>query len=242
MSKAFGDFKWSRLQDRPDMLLGLEGLQQNGNKDNPFSFNVVTEDGEPKRTKQHVTDEFIGYLNTIRKYFYLDRSEAARRTFIDAFIIKALQLSKASTAIVVQEHEIKQSNRTIGHGKMDYLICEVVEEPKLAPSIVIEAKKGNTPMDAGQLISAMISTLEVADSKRLKIPTYCGGIMSSGETWFFVALATVASEDSTVSIWISKDYSVTDGNGEIYVEGCRRILSILAQWFATFTSNVPIFF
>jgi len=235
MSQGFSTFRWSNLNHRSAMINALKNtLSPNlGN----VAFNIIIDGGQAAHAdNRRISEDFIDRLTAIKECFNLDRSEAARRTFIDAFLIEALKQSSTRRAIVTQEHSVRDPTK-FGNGEIDYVVGHLViqpgaqdAEPHLIPSVIMEAKKGNQAMDAGQLIATMITAVQLGVAAGTALPEFIPGIMTDGRTWFFVQFGTAFSRGS-LPIYISRNYLIVDNNDAISEGGCKAIVGILSGWF-----------
>jgi hypothetical protein len=162
-------------------------------------------------------------LANVQDLWNLDRSEAARRVYIDAWLTSAMVAARNGTSVITPEENIAINNPiNAGHGRIDYLICEMVPGlgpaapgnvvPEYAPSVIVESKRDLSVAQfdgIGQLV-AEIDTL-----RRLKVYNNpLRGIVTDGRHWRFIEMLdannninmTPPYDSGTPAGWAAQNY------------------------------------
>jgi len=176
-------------------------------------------------------------LDNIESRWNLDRSEAARRTYIDLFLHEAINSTHANRrAIITVEENIPYSSNIVGHGRLDYIISAIdasTKTPIYVPSIVIEAKKSVSNNDIWQLLGAMVTVKQLAaNSSQGSCPP---GILTDGRYWIFCALSPVLTKAGKLDIYLSDALDTKIQNQLFNVVGIlRHWVSVCGDANATF--------
>ncbi len=182
-----------------------------------------------KKNRYEVRAEFMERLGKVQAYFNLDRSEAARRIYIDQFILEALERSESQSLIITPEENIAADRARVGHGPLDYLASAIdseTENPIYWPSVVIEAKRGHQKLNHAfwQMLAQIFTLHQVTEKNEL-----FRGVASDGRYWTFAELhILVDRHDNT-----DKEYTVfhsprLDSANE---ESVMDIISLLIRFF-----------
>lgn len=153
--------------------------------------NVVAENATGFKTPAiKLPPDFDARLKNIKNWWNLDRSEAARRSYIDAFVYEAMNASKARRLIVTAEETVPENNTRLGHGSIDYLVADIDRDtsaPIHNPSVIIEAKKATTflpnspPNGENQLLAEMATLWQIKQTQQ----GFIHGVLSDGRFWKF---------------------------------------------------------
>lgn len=187
------------------------------------------------------SDDFRLRLSTIQSRFNLDRSEASRRIFIDAFLVECLNHGAKPAAIVTAEHTIARDNNKLGHGRLDYLISSIQQGGLVSylPSIVIEAKKSNIAAAAGlstngayQLIAEMVTLAQLQSSR---LPPFLRGILTDGRHWQFIEIET-GGQDAVIYHTALNDI-VRQLDPMAFNDNFLGVYSLLIRWLGNYDSR-----
>lgn len=142
----------------------------------------------PKIPAVRLSEDFDERLRNIKNWWNLDRSEAARRTYIDAFVYEAMAKSKSPSLIVTAEEYVANNAAWLGYGYFDYLLSAIDRDsgrPIYTPSIVIEAKAyipGNPLYGQNQLLAEMVTLWQIKGTDITR------GVLTDGRFWKFYEL------------------------------------------------------
>lgn len=223
MSRAFSYYNSQSFQ--PGMLAVIsQALNQ------PITFQ---DNSVPKVNAVQLPPDFTTRLNNILKWWNLDRSEAARRTFIDAFVYEAMDKSKSPSLIVTAEEAIAPNLTRLGHGYLDYLLSAIdrsTTTPIYSPSIIIEAKAsfaGEPPNGQNQLLAEMVTLWQIKQAQQ----GYTRGVLTDGRFWKFYEMHMSAG-----FILMSPSY-----DAQADISQTIGVVSFLAKFFAMYDSGNSAF-
>jgi hypothetical protein len=177
--------------------------------------------------------DFTTRLTNIKDWWNLDRSEAARRSYIDPFVYEAMDKSESESLIVTAEEHIASNLTQFGHGYLDYLVSAIdahTTTPIYNPSIIIEAKlsiAGDPPNGQNQLLAEMVTLWQIKQTQQ----GYTRGVLTNGRFWKFYEMHMSAG-----LILMSPVY---DSLGDI--SQTRGVVSFLAKFFAMYDSGNSAF-
>jgi len=184
-----------------------------------------------------LSDAFSVQLTNIKSRFNLDRSESARRVYIDVFLHEALP-SAAREAIITIEEAI--SAAAIGQGTVDYIVAAVLagsETVQYQPSIIIEAKKGMSTVALRdgyqwQLLAEMAAAKECYDATpgAIKNRGHYYGVLSDGRYWTFYSVSTIVDRTNHLTAYRS---DLLDSET---ASDCKLIIGSLRYWMAQYTN------
>jgi hypothetical protein len=222
MSIAFADFNNLNSQNM------LTAISQALNK----NITIQDNSGPNNVNPVQLPTDFTTRLAKIKEWWNLDRSEAARRSYIDPFVYEAMKASKSGSLIVTPEEGIPANLTQFGHGYLDYLVSAIDAEtatPINSPSIIIEAKRsiaGIPPDGQNQLLAEMVTLWQIKQTKQ----GYTRGVLTDGRSWKFYEMYM-----STGLILMSPVYDSED------LPQAVTVASFLAKFFAMYNSGEPAF-
>jgi len=137
-------------------------------------------------------------LPTVTGRWNIDRSEANRRVYVDAFLNAVMSTWNGAIPMplmITCEENIAASGARYGHGRLDYLLSALmmgVVVPLWSPAIIIEAKldlnNGGAATDYGQqqLIGEIVTVrqLGVAAGQGMA-NNFLRGVLTDGQFWRF---------------------------------------------------------
>ena len=153
---------------------------------------------------------FITRLGNVQEWWHCNRSEMARRTYIDQFIycgLTSLQTEAGKVKdqlIITSEESISQAealgSHYMGWGSLDYLVScfDASKNVILIPSLIIEAKKEINPTKSlenqgeNQLISELVTTWQKGGLTKQQAYHFYRGILTDGRYWCFYELTATA--------------------------------------------------
>ena len=191
--------------------------------------------------RENMPQAMVQMLTSVQDLWNLDRSEAARRVYINAWITQAMAAARNGTCIVTPEETIAATlggpGALPGHGRIDYLICEMVAGPigavvpEYAPSVIIEAKLDLSVAafsGVGQLV-AELETLRVKKANYGDDPLR--GVVTDGRRWRFVELLPINKDVSLTPLYD------TGMPGAWDVAACRCVWGRMRQFLSKVRSN-----
>lgn len=224
MSRAFSEY--NSLSFPQNMLTAIS---QALNKTISFQDNSVPNIVNPVQ----LPPDFTTRLTNIKNWWNLDRSEAARRSYIDPFVYEAMGQSKSPSLIVTAEEYIASNSTQLGHGYLDYLVSAINKDtttPIYSPSIIIEAKVsivGDPPNGQNQLLAEMVTLWQMKQTQQ----GYTHGVLTDGRFWKFYEMHMSAG-----LILMSPVY---DSEGDI--SQTIVVVSFLQKFFAMYDSGNSAF-
>jgi hypothetical protein len=141
-------------------------------------------------------------LPTVTGRWNIDRSEANRRVYVDAFLNAVFGTwAMPGPLMVTCEENIAASALRYGHGRLDYLLSALMAPaviPLWSPALVIEAKldlnSGGAGTDYGQqqLIGEIVTVrqLGVAAGQGMGL-NFLRGVLTDGRFWRFYEIDEV---------------------------------------------------
>ena len=207
MSTAFGNMNGATA-------LALNGIFA-GTTFGNYTFRVLTDanmnnstDGIPRA---NMPDAMVQMLTSVQDLWNLDRSEAARRVYINAWITQSMAAARNGTCVITPEETIAATlggpGALPGHGRIDYLICEMVAGPMLgavvpeyAPSVIIEAKL-DLSIAAFSGVGQLVAELETLRVKANYGTDPLRGVITDGRHWRFVELLPLHHDVSLTPLY-----------------------------------------
>jgi hypothetical protein len=223
MSRAFSDYNSLSFQNM------LAAISQALNKTISFQDNSAPVIANPVQ----LSPDFTIRRTNIKDWWNLDRSEAARRSYIDPFVYEAMDKSESESLIVTAEEYIASNSTQVGNGYLDYLVSAIDEHttiPIYNPSIIIEAKvsiAGDPPNGQNQLLAEMVTLWQIKETQQ----GYTRGVLTDGRFWKFYEMHM-----SPGLILMSPVY---DSEGDI--SQIIGVVSFLAKFFAMYDSGNSAF-
>lgn len=191
-----------------------------------------TDDVHPKLPGVRVPDDFLQRLQNIRNWWNLDRSEAARRTYIDAFIYLAMDYAQSTSLIVTPEEYIAPNLLRLGAGYLDYLLAAINRQttaPIYNPSVIIEAKAslaGATPDGQNQLLVEMVTLWQIEQTQQ----GLTHGVLTDGRFWKYYEMHMSAGTILATPLYDSND-----------LQQMPAVLGLLAKFFKLYNSSSSSF-
>lgn len=175
-----------------------------------------------------VNEYFVASIREVAERWNLDRSESARRVYVDMFIHEALRGAIKSAIVTVEDYV----NTAIGNGYIDYIVSAIdfnSQTPVYEPSIVIEAKKGMS--DTGkrdayqwQLLAEMAGVKQASNTPRHNYY----GILTDGRYWCFYGVGSTTNRNNQVSVLRSRLYDTWADDDE---QSLKIVLGALRKWY-----------
>lgn len=179
------------------------------------------------------TDDFKSVIGQIQSRWNLDRSESARRVYLDAFLHEAVRKATFNSIVTVEDSVAAGAF----NGMIDYIVSAIDAQTRMPiyrPSLVFEAKKKMETTAAvdgyrWQLL-AEIGALRAA--KPVGGGDFCCGALSDGRYWCFFSVGTVLQQGNKLLVQSSKLYdTAADGSG------AGDVLCVLAYWLEHYTAS-----
>lgn len=235
MAKSFSSFSASDAQ----------AIAQGFNP-NATGF-IFSDPATPTYVQARVPGQFfLDARKNIESRWNLDRSEAARRVYVDLYLHEAIHDGTFSSIITVEEY-LAQDNNYLGFGFLDYIVSSISNDGAVQyhPSIVIEAKKGmdslpNRAKYEWQLLAEMATLKQRSNLKR----NFYYGILSDGRFWSFYSVAAlVERKTNQVPVMRSPLYDTRlDDSGQ--KDDLTLVLGALRKWMQLYGNsegNLPLF-
>jgi hypothetical protein len=205
-----------------------------------IGFEFLPDTDPAARPNIKLSDGFVNTVQLIKSRWNLDRSEAARRVYVDAFLQEALQDATIQSIITVEEN-IVDNGQVLGAGYLDYIVAAIAGgKVQYEPSVIIEAKKGMTTtvireQYQWQLLAEMSSAINSPKVKR----DYCYGILTDGRFWSFYTVGGAAGANKLVPVWRSKLYDTEAAdNGATQ----KLVIGALRYWLASYGTGKDAMF
>jgi hypothetical protein len=220
-SKAFSYYNTLSAQTMRDGIAGALGK--------PLTYQ---DDVNPHPPGIHLTEDIVNRLKNIQNWWNLDRSEAARRAYIDAFVYEAMVKSKAPSLIVTAEEFISPDRTRAGHGYLDYLVSPIDADtgrPFYTPSVIIEAKAfipGNLVNGQNQLLAEMLTVWQIKQTSQ----GFTHGVLTDGRFWKFYEMHMISSY-----LFASPFYDAAE------IAQLTNVVGMIAKFFAMYDSGNSAF-
>ena len=172
-------------------------------------------------------------LPTITGRWNIDRSEANRRVYVDAFLNAVMHTWNGAIPVplmITCEESIAANAVNYGHGRLDYLLSALmagVVIPLWSPALVIEAKlnlnHGGAAADYGepQLIGEIVTVRQLGVAAgQGAANNFLRGVLTDGQFWRFYEINEV---NGTIQRSPALDITV-DGNATTVVRILRKFM------------------
>lgn len=153
-----------------------------------------------------VPAHLVAALPTVLNRWNIDRSEANRRVYVDAYLNAVLRQWNANipfALMVTCEENIGMSAARYGHGRLDYLLSALmgVVIPLWSPALIIEAKlnlnHGGAATNYGehQLIGEIVTVRQLGVAAgQAPGQVFLRGILTDGRFWRFYEINAVTGQ------------------------------------------------